>query len=309
MLTRLRCPECAGVLEASSEKELRCASRGHAFPVREGVPRFVSDETDTGRRFGYMWAGQAARVSPPDTLRPYHLHRMLETLDARPLAGLILDAGCGEGQDLAMVALDPRCEVVGVELSGGGVTTSVARTRGLERAQVLQADLLRLPLGDAVFDAAYSYGVVHHTPDPARAVREIARVLKGGAPFLMYVYEDFSDRSGLWRAALAAANLSRHATRRLPPPLLMGLCRILSPVVFAVCTWPSRRFAWAARFPYRHGGDPWSLSGDLYDRFSAPIEERYSREGAERLVTQAGLRIERVVQRRGWMVLASKPRL
>src|SRR4029453_17707402 len=107
------------------------------------------------------------------------------------------------GIDLSMVALDPACEIIGVELSDGGVRTSLARTRGLTRAQVVQADLLKLPTAEKTFDAAYSYGVVHHTADPPRAVREIARTMKPGATLLLYVYEDFSDRPWRWRGGLA----------------------------------------------------------------------------------------------------------
>ena len=49
------------------------------------------------------------------------------------------------------------------------------------------------------------------------------------------------------------------------------------------------------------------MSGDLYDRLSAPIEKRYSKEGAAGLAAAAGLRVERVEPRRGWMVAARKP--
>jgi hypothetical protein len=74
-----------------------------------------------------------------------------------------------------------------------------------------------------------------------------------------------------------------------------------------LCTLPARHFSWAARFPYRHGTGPWSMSGDLFDRLSAPIEQRYSRDGAEALARAAGLDVLRVAQRRGWMVYARKP--
>jgi hypothetical protein len=96
-------------------------------------------------------------------------------------------------------------------------------------------------------------------------------------------------------------------TTRLPPALLMRICRMLSPIVYVLLTLPSRRFRWARRFPYRHGTTPWSMSGDLYDRLSAPIEKRYSRESAADLAAAAGLRVERVEPRRGWMVAARKP--
>jgi SAM-dependent methyltransferase len=275
--------------------------------VVDGVPRFVRDVTDTAKYFGYMWGEQAAVAAPPEGWSPYHLEAMRDALAAPPFSGLVLDAGCGEGVDLSQLALDPGCEVIGVELSSGGVATTLARTRGLERAHVVQGDLLKLPIASQTFDGAYSYGVVHHTPDPARAIREIARTLKPGAPLLFYVYEDFSDRSWSWRAALALANSVRVVTTRLPPSLLMRICRMLSPVVYVLCTLPSRRFTWAAQFPYRHGADPWSMSGDLYDRLSAPIEKRYSSGGAAALARAAGLDVVRVAQQRGWMVFAQKP--
>jgi len=286
---------------------LRCGSGQHTFPVRDGVPRFTHDETDTAVAFGYMWGEQAAHVRPPTEVSPYHLHKMRASLDAPPFAGLVLDAGCGEGIDLAMVALDPACEVIGVELSAGGVATSLARTRGLARAAVVQGDLLALPIADATFDAAYSYGVVHHTPDPPRALREIARTMKPGAPLLFYVYEDFAERSWPWRVALAVANSARVVTTRLPPAGLMRLCRLLSPVVWLTCTLPARHFRWAANLPYRHGTTPSSMSGDLFDRLSAPIERRYSRAGARRLAADAGLEVIAIAYERGWMVHARKP--
>ena len=306
LLEHLRCPDCGQTLSADQDS-LTCRGCSRVFPVRDGVPRFTKGITDTAAYFGYMWGEQVNNVVPPTTASPYHLAAMQEALGASPFEGLILDGGCGEGIDLAMVALDPRCEVVGVELSDGGVATSVARTRGLTRAHVVQGDLLKVPLADQTFDGAYSYGVVHHTPDPPRAVREIARTLKPGAPLLLYVYEDFSDRSLAWRFALAAANSVRVITTRLPPALLMRICRMLSPIVYLLLTLPSRRFRWARRFPYRHGTTPWSMSGDLYDRLSAPIEKRYSRDGAADLAAAAGLRVERVESRRGWMVAARKP--
>lgn len=285
---------------------LLCTNCANRFPIRAGAPRFVADVTETAKYFGYMWGRQETQVSPPEHPVPYHLEVMRGSLGRPALEGLIFDAGCGEGIDLAMLALDPRCEVIGVELSAGGVATSLARTRGMDRAHVVQGDLLHIPLADGTFDGAYSYGVVHHTPDPERAVQEIGRTLKPGAPLLLYVYEDFSDRAWYWRAALATANSARVVTTRMPPALLMALCRMLSPVVWLLCTVPSRHFAWAARFPYRHGTHPWSMSGDLYDRLSAPIEKRYSRQGAAALAEGAGLHVVRVARQRGWMVHARK---
>jgi SAM-dependent methyltransferase len=307
LLAHLKCPDCAGSLQFAGNDRLSCTGCARQFPIRDGAPRFTDDSSDTAQYFGYMWGQQSATITPPVRIYPYHLQAMYDTVGGPRLEGFLLDGGCGDGEDLAMVALDPKCEIVGVELSSGGVATTLARTRGLVRAHVVQGDLLRIPLADKTFDGAYSYGVVHHTPDPAGAVREIARTLKPGAPLLLYVYEDFGDRALYWRAALAAANSVRAITTRMRPSHLMRLCRMLSPVVYVLCTLPARHFSWAARFPYRHGPHAFGMVGDLYDRLSAPIERRYSRDGAAQLATGAGLTVVAVGQQRGWVVRAVKP--
>ena len=62
----------------------------------------------------------------------------------------------------------------------------------------------------------------------------------------------------------------------------------------------------ALSLPFRHARGPFSLAGDLYDRFSAPVEYRYSRTGATALLRQAKLSVTRVAYDRGWMVRAVK---
>ena len=46
----------------------------------------------------------------------------------------------------------------------------------------------KLPFPDNNFDHTYSFGVIHHSPDPARIVREIHRVLKPGGTFTVMLY-------------------------------------------------------------------------------------------------------------------------
>ena len=311
------CAACARLEVMTGD--LTCPGCGRHYPISDGIPRFVasnslshdSPTTRTARSFGFLWD----RSKPAGDLvsRPYHFEKMASALSLPALGGVVLDAGCGDGIDLTNQAADGQAEVVGVELSDGGCRTSFHRTVRLAGAHVVQADLCRLPFADLTFDAIYSYGVLHHVPTPERAAAEAARVGRGGARVAVYVYEDFSERSVGWRWLLRGATGVRGLTTKLPPRLLFVLCRMASPLVYVLFTIPFlvlRRIpalrALTGSLPFRHAQGPFRLAGDLYDRFSAPVEYRYSRAGAAELLQQAMLTVTHVAYERGWMVGAIK---
>lgn len=332
LLDHLRCPGCRSPFELREavtetiestpevmEGVLACRGCGATYAVRDGVPRLHAvaslDRTRprTASSFGYLWAHSVPGAEVYDTTS-YHYAKMERSLSLKPPRGLVLDAGCGDGIDVANQAQRHDVEVIGVELSDGGCRTAYARTRHLPRAHLVQADICRLPFADSTFDLAYSYGVLHHVGVPERGLREVARVAKPGDQVVAYLYEDFAERTVLLRWSLKVANAMRRITTRLPNRLLYGVCKFGSPVVFALFTIPAmlgRRVRvlapLAAAIPFRHGTTPFSLVGDLYDRFSAPVEFRYSRAGAAAFFACAGLEQVKVTPERGWMVSGIKP--
>src|SRR3546814_18121845 len=56
--------------------------------------------------------------------------------------------------------------------------------RGLDHAELRQADLYALPLGDGAADAAILHHVLHFAQQPGAAIREAARVLMPGGRLL-----------------------------------------------------------------------------------------------------------------------------
>jgi ArsR family transcriptional regulator len=93
----------------------------------------------------------------------------------------LLDIGTGTGALLETMA--PRvAQALGVDASRQML--ALARTRlarpGLAHCAVRQADMYRLPLADASFDAVVLQMVLHYAEDPAAALTEAARVLRPG---------------------------------------------------------------------------------------------------------------------------------
>src|SRR5262245_338551 len=88
-----------------------------------------------------------------------------------------LDVGCGNGAFTeVLVAHAAPAGVVGVDPSEGQL--AFARTRpGTSGATFQTADAQALPFPDRSFDAALMALVISFVPDPAKAVREMARVV------------------------------------------------------------------------------------------------------------------------------------
>jgi ubiquinone/menaquinone biosynthesis C-methylase UbiE len=99
-----------------------------------------------------------------------------------------VDIGSGSGIFSSMLARrGGRVSAVDLTETGVGLTRETARVFGVE-LDVVRADVERMPFADASFDFAYSWGVLHHTSDMARAVAEMGRVLKPGGNGMMMVY-------------------------------------------------------------------------------------------------------------------------
>jgi SAM-dependent methyltransferase len=100
----------------------------------------------------------------------------------------VLEVGVGAGTDFINWVRN-GADATGIDLTEAGVR--LARERlDLEgrSARLCQGDAENLPFRSGHFDLVYSYGVVHHSPDTARAIGEIHRVLRPGGTARVMIY-------------------------------------------------------------------------------------------------------------------------
>jgi SAM-dependent methyltransferase len=134
------------------------------------------------------------RMAPDyEVLEPWyeHLYDVLHGLLARTLAppavgavrpGRALDAGCGTGLQAGLL------ERLGWQVHGIDLAAALlARARSrLAAPRLARGDLQALPYADGVFDVAVCCGsTLSFVPDPAAALRELARVLRPGGRLLL----------------------------------------------------------------------------------------------------------------------------
>jgi ubiquinone/menaquinone biosynthesis C-methylase UbiE len=133
---------------------------------------------------------------------------MLEVMEFDRHAGeAILEIGAGIGTDHAQFARHGGI-MHDLDLSAGHLRLAARNfeLRGL-KSTFQHGDAENLPFADSSFDLVYSNGVIHHTPDAARVVQEIHRVLKPGGRCIIMVYAENSLH--YWRNLFIALGLYR----------------------------------------------------------------------------------------------------
>jgi SAM-dependent methyltransferase len=147
------------------------------------------------------------RIEAHRYAKEWHIPAAADFASARGLR--VLEIGCGLGTDGAQFAL-AGADYTGVDLTDASI--ELARKRfalaGL-RGEFCIADAEQLDFPDSAFDLVYSHGVLHHTPDTARAVREIHRVLKPGGRAIVMLYHrgSYNYRIGIRVLRRAGARL------------------------------------------------------------------------------------------------------
>jgi ubiquinone/menaquinone biosynthesis C-methylase UbiE len=139
--------------------------------------------------------------SPARKLSQRHIElrtfqRLLRRAEIDLTGATILDAGCGNGFGLELLAgaFRPR-RLVGFDLMPEQIER--AKKRGLA-AEIYVGDITKIEHPDATFDGVFVFGILHHVPPWRAALAELARVLKPGGALLVEELHGataaFSDR-------------------------------------------------------------------------------------------------------------------
>jgi SAM-dependent methyltransferase len=107
-------------------------------------------------------------------------------LAAEHLAGAdrVLDLGCGEGQIARLAVQRGAGRVVGVDPAAAQIAEAIRRAGGVRYARAVAAGL---PFPPSTFDAVVSCLVLEHLADLDAGLDEIARVLRAGGRFVLFV--------------------------------------------------------------------------------------------------------------------------
>jgi SAM-dependent methyltransferase len=204
------------------------------------------------------------------------------------------DMGCGSGRWAKGVAprvgrlncIDPAASALAVARGNlAGHNNVTFHNGGVDDPGLAQSSQ----------DFGYSLGVLHHVPDTVAALRSCTRLLKPGAPFLLYLYYRFDNRPAWFRAVWKASEIFRRTISRMPERAKPVVTDLLALTIY----WPLARTALLLE---KMGGNPtflplayyrdrsfYTMRTDSRDRFGTPLEQRFTRGEIEAMMHDAGL--------------------
>jgi SAM-dependent methyltransferase len=311
LLDLLVCPDCASEFEVQGDHRVQgdiesgqlVCEHGHSYRISGFIPRFVGPD-DYAEAFAIEWT--TFRTAHLDSLTGLdYLDRQLRSCLDFPIerleGKLVLDAGAGLGRFSEIV------------LNHGGHVVAVDLTRAIDAAfknlnhrgsiHFVQADIFKLPFRKETFDFVYSWGVLHHTPDPPAAFKQLPPLVKPGGKLMVFVYSKYN------KAYRAVTEFYRRFTAKLPPRILLKLCYIAVPLYYVgkvpiIGPLITRLFLPVSVRPPTHR---WRV-GNTFDLYSPKYAFAYDHVEVHRWFEQAGMRnIRPVAPDSGVTYIAVKP--
>lgn len=218
-------------LEAHEERageivEGRLLNReGRAVAITSGIPRFADDE-GYAASFGFQWGTFRSTQLDSRSGKTLFADRLWQNTkwDPADLNGKwVLEAGCGAGP-FTEVLLSAGAKVVSVDLSRA-VDVNMINNGASPDLFIAQANLYDLPFAPGQFDYVFCYGVVQHTPDPARTWRALYDQARPGGRISIDHYRRFRTPNP-WSLPKYAW---RPLTTRMDPEKLLRIIRTYIP--------------------------------------------------------------------------------
>jgi uncharacterized protein YbaR (Trm112 family)/SAM-dependent methyltransferase len=331
-LKLLCCPACPGSglhLENATTQnnrihagQLRCSHCQNAYPIIQGIPRFVSVEGlqqsdaqsvqgDIAQNFGDAWQIYAEKRRNPYTEEQFL--EWIQPLTPSDFEGkCVLDLGSGLSGFTEYGAQYGARQVIGLEISHA-IDAAAPLLAEYPNLNLVQGNILQPPFQPAAFDLIYSIGVLHHLEEPSQGFRATVPLMKPDGRFFMWLYG--RENNGL---VVHVIDPLRKLASRLPVrwvryglalPMSVPLYALLHTVyhpalqpVFGKLPYYDY-FQWLRKYGFRY------VLGMVTDQLVPPRTHYLSRPQLTQWIERAALVLESITPRNNisWRVLCKKP--
>ncbi|RLI79764.1 hypothetical protein DRP04_08850 [Archaeoglobales archaeon] len=186
----LLCPDCYGRITSVGDHYI-CRSCNREFFIENNVHLFLPKSLEKSKlaedeiiKLAEKYTLYDIIDKKIDAIRSF----VNQILNNYEFFGRILELGCGTAYISALIKnKNSSAEVYALDVSPNYLMLAQKISRILFNSEIdyfIAADAERLPFRNEHFDFVISSAMIHHLPNPDRAIKEVARVLKRGGTFI-----------------------------------------------------------------------------------------------------------------------------
>ncbi len=245
--------------------------------------------------FGHEWASFDQTDLPAAELEErFRQYFRLFPWDLLPADPSGFDLGCGSGRWARHVA--PKVKTLHcIDASSAAIEVAERALADRPNCVFHVASVDEMPVAAASMDFGYSLGVLHHVPHTQAGIEACARLLRPGAPFLVYLYYALDRRPAWFRGLWRLADAARRGISHLPQRPKLWLTSAIAAIVYLPLARSAglleRLGADVDGFPlstYR-AASFYTMRTDALDRFGTRLEQRFTAAEIRSMMEAAGL--------------------
>ena len=203
------------------------------------------------------------------------------------------DMGCGNGR-WAKIFSD-RVKILNcIEPSEAAILVAKNNLSKKVNIKFICSSVDETNIPESSQDFGYCLGVLHHIPNTYDGIVNCSKLLKPGAPFLLYLYYNFENKPYWYSLLWKLSNIIRILTSRFPFPLKLLISYLFAFFIY----FPFSRLALlsekiglnVSNIPlsdYRNKSF-YFIKTDSLDRFGTRIEKRFSKREITEMLINAG---------------------
>ena len=203
------------------------------------------------------------------------------------------DMGCGSGRWARFIA--PKVRLLHCVDPSRAIEVAKKNLINFDNIQYHKESLDKSCLNEKSQDFGYSLGVLHHVPNTLKALKSCVKLLKPGAPFLLYIYYAFDNRPLWFKFIWLISNFIRLLICRLPKFLKLLVCDFIAIFIY----YPLARTVFLFKkigfdfknFPLHsyQNSSFYVMRTDARDRFGTPLEKRFTKKQIYQMMLEADL--------------------
>jgi len=212
--------------------------------------------------------------------------------DLLPKDAVGFDMGCGTGRWAKYVA--PKVKTLNCIEPSNAIIIAKKNLCENKNIKYFKETTENCSLITASQDFGYCLGVLHHIPNTQDALNDCTRLLKSGAPILLYLYYNFENKPAWFRAVWKLSDYIRKFVSISPKPIKYLLSSLIAYLVY----FPLVKSAYVLeKIGFNVENIPLSdyrnkpfyqCKNDALDRFGTRLEQRFSKSEITEMLKNAG---------------------